>query len=294
MSIIKHRSIFLGIAAVLIVASAIVISTKGFRLGAEFTGGSLVGISQDAYQVSEVKDALSSDEVVVVPVDDKVFEVRVSGEEMNPEIVTEITKLYPDSKVVYETTIGPSLGRELARKSTIALVMVLLAILVFVAYAFGGINEARSKFNLGPNSWIYGLSTLLALMHDVLIPTAIFALLGKEITSLYVVGMLSILGLSVSDTIVVFDRIRERMRTAKEGETFKHLVDSSIADTMTRSLNTSVVLMLVLGALLVFGPTATHDLALVMLLGAFFGTYSSIFVASPLLTLFTSKKKSAK
>lgn len=312
MSIIRFKWVFLSIAIVLVGGSAVLLGVKGIRMGTEFTGGAIAGITSDAGykqedaqafsgKVSEVltansvavsrksKEPVLETAVVVIPVDSKTFELRLS-KESDFEAVNTSIKEFPQFKVAYENVVGPTLGKELYRKSIIALAFVLLAILVFIAFAFSGIDEARKKHNLGPSSWVYGLAALLALLHDVLIPTGIFILLGKEVTSLYVVGMLSILGISVSDTIVVFDRIREHMKDAN-GKSFGQIIDESISDTFTRSINTSLTLILTLGALLVFGPSATHDLALVMLLGAFFGTYSSIFVASPLLTLFVKGKK---
>lgn len=308
MTIVKYRYLFLSIAAVLVFGSAIVIGVKGIRLGTEFTGGAVAGIvSQKGYTTEQSKElagkmdnalsnAYSTDKAIVdfitpvTPIDAKTFELRL-GQESDFTLLENELKAYPDFQIAYETVVGPSLGKELLKKSLWALAFVLVAILVFIAFAFSGIDEARKKFNLGPSSWVYGGAALIALLHDVLIPTGIFVLLGKEVTSLYVVGMLSILGLSVSDTIVVFDRIREHMHTAKQGDTFMTIVGASIKDTFTRSINTTVVLMLTLIALLAFGPAATHDLALVMLLGSFFGAYSSIFVASNLLTLFTKKNK---
>jgi preprotein translocase subunit SecF len=313
MSIIRFKWLFLSIAFVLVGGSAVLLGIKGIRLGTEFTGGAVAGItSADTYKqedaqafsgkVSENLTASSVDTskkskepvlesaIVIIPVDAKTFELRLTDESDFKSVETALSE-FPQFKIAYENVTGPTLGKELYRKSIIALALVLLAILVFIAFAFSGIDEARKKHNLGPSSWVYGFSALVALLHDVLIPTGIFILLGKEVTSLYVVGMLSILGLSVSDTIVVFDRIREHMKTAQQGESFNEIIDSSIKDTFTRSINTSLTIMLTLAALLLFGPTATHDLALVMLLGAFFGTYSSIFVASPLLTLFVKGKK---
>jgi preprotein translocase subunit SecF len=184
--------------------------------------------------------------------------------------------------------VGPSIGKELRTKAIIALTLVAVAIVLFVALVFRHVSKPVS-------SWKYGIIAVFALLHDVLIPLGIFALLDKDITSLFVVGLLSILGLSVNDTIVVFDRIRENLRDQNEEdpyESFDNTVGSALKQTITRSINTSLTLVVVLLVLWIVGPFATRDLALVLLIGTVLGTYSSIFLASPLLVFWKGKKKS--
>jgi preprotein translocase SecF subunit len=295
MNITRYTKLFLGIALALVVASVVIIAIHGIRLGTEFTGGSVLGISDPNRDMAALSEAAKIHDVTVTAIDDTVYELRANTV-VFPSAVKEALsgEFFTADMVAYENSIGPSLGKELFRKSITALILVSIAIIVFIAFAFSGIDEARARLGLGPSSWSYGVVAVLALLHDLLIPTAIFVLLGKEVTSLYIVGALSILGLSVNDTIVVFDRIRDRIRTATEGVSFTEIVGTSITDTFTRSVNTSLTLMLALAALMIFGPSATHDLALLMLLGTFFGTYSSIFVASPLLTLLPSPKPNPK
>jgi preprotein translocase subunit SecF len=179
----------------------------------------------------------------------------------------------------------------------------MLAIIVFVAWAFRSLEddeeesantkEIKNK-EKGPSSWSYGFIAVIALFHDIIIPTGIFIWLGLEVNSLFIVGLLSILGLSVNDTIVVFDRIREKVRIAEANPrtavAFDQMVGESITQTMTRSINTSLTLFVALIALYFVGPAATQDLALVMILGMIVGTYSSIFLASPLLVLWQKLK----
>jgi len=147
------------------------------------------------------------------------------------------------------------------------------------------------------SSWKYGFVAVLALFHDIIIPVGILTLLGKDIDTLYVVGLLSILGLSVNDTIVVFDRIRENLaynHDTKIKESFDELVNRAITSTMHRSIFTSLTLVVVLIALYFVGPVATRTLSLVLLLGTIVGTYSSIFLASPLLTYMTAGDHKSK
>jgi preprotein translocase subunit SecF len=186
-------------------------------------------------------------------------------------------------------TVGPSIGKEVRSKAFLAIALVVVAIILYIAFVFRkvspGIEEDAEKI---PSSWKYGFIAILALLHDIAIPIGVFALFQIEISSLFVVGLLSILGLSVNDTIVVFDRIRENLTTNKEEKTkesFAATVGRALRQTMARSINTSLTLLIVLGALLAVGPVAIQELALVLLIGTFVGTYSSIFIASPLLVL---------
>jgi len=157
----------------------------------------------------------------------------------------------------------------------------------FVAYAFRKVAKPIS-------SWTYGLVTIITLVHDVIIPTGIYVLLGKyagaEADMLFVVALLTILGLSVSDTIVVFDRIRENLKI-QIAPTFKEIVGRSIMQTFARSINTSLTVIFALLALFFFGPSATKYFALTLAAGMFFGAYSSIFLASPLLVMIEERKK---
>ena len=183
-------------------------------------------------------------------------------------------------------SIGPSVGKELRTKSLYALIAVSIGIILFVAYAFRHVARPVS-------SWKYGMVAVIALLHDMIIPVGILTLLGTEVDTLYVVGLLSILGRSVNDTIVVFDRIRENLSDNTEKnikENFTTTVGNAINQTMTRSIFTSLTLIVVLLALYFAGPVATQTLSLVLLIGMIIGTYSSIFLASPLLTLLVNKK----
>jgi preprotein translocase subunit SecF len=177
------------------------------------------------------------------------------------------------------SSIGPSVGAELANRGIVALIGVALLIVLFVAFAFRHVSRPVK-------SWKYGLIAVLALLHDVTIPLGIFAYLGSkygsEIDALFLTALLTIMALSVSDTIVVFDRIRENLKN-KLGNSFKETVGISIDETFTRSLITSLTVIFVLLVLFFFGSPTTRDFALVLTLGMFFGTYSSIFLASPLL-----------
>ena len=197
-----------------------------------------------------------------------------------------------EAKETNFNSIGPSVGAELTRKAIISVILVSLAIICFIAFAFRKVSKPVS-------SWKYGLIAVVALLHDVIIPSGIFALLshfyGAELDTLFVVAVLTILGLSVSDTIVIFDRIRENSKEQNDNRQtdFKTIVGSSLDQSFVRSIATSMTVILVLLALVFFGPESTKYFALMLTAGMFFGTYSSIFLASPLLVLVeeTQKKK---
>ncbi len=193
-----------------------------------------------------------------------------------------------------QNTIGPVAGSELKSKAFKAIAVVVLMIVLFVSFAFRKVSEPVS-------SWKFGLATIVALFHDVVIPTGVFVFLGKyfgtEIDLLFVTGLLAILGYSVHDTIVVFDRVRENLRLNKEKgkkEDFEYTVGNSVQQTFARSINTSLTIFITLLALYLFGGETTKDFALLLIVGVIAGTYSSIFVASPLLVTFQQLQKGDK
>lgn len=293
MKILHYRNYFFLISTILVLASLGALLFKGLNFGIDFTGGALVEVSyvDNVPLLSEVQSSLSENgfSARVQPFGENGFIVRTQ-DLTHEEYLSVLSSLtFEDSIPVEErfTSIGPSLGQELKSKAMIALVLVIIAIILFVAFAFRHVSKPIS-------SWNYGIVAVIALIHDVLIPVGIFALLGREIDALFVVGMLSVLGLSVNDTIVVFDRVRENLHENAKNhtqETFITTVGNSIQQTLVRSMNTSLTLVVVLVSLFIFGPESTQNLALVLLIGTVAGTYSSIFLASPLLVSLNREEK---
>ena len=184
-------------------------------------------------------------------------------------------------------TIGPAISSQLQKRSFEAAIAVVLAIVFYVAYAFRKVSKPVQ-------SWKYGITAIIALIHDVTITMGVFAILGKfynvEVDIPFVVAMLTILGYSVNDTIVVFDRVRENL--IKYGyEKFDEIVNKGVNETLVRSLNTSFTTLIVLFALFLFGGSTIHYFSLALIIGIFFGTYSSIFLASPLLVVWQKISK---
>jgi preprotein translocase subunit SecF len=185
------------------------------------------------------------------------------------------------------STVAPTLGVELTTKAGIAIGVVVLMILLFIAFSFREVSYPVS-------SWKYGVIAMVTLLHDILVPTGVYVLLshyyGAEVDTLFVVALLTIIGISVADKIVVFDRIRENLKLSSKNKPFDEVVGQSLAQTFTRSINTSVTVVLALIALYLYGPETTKYFTLTLMVGMVVGTYSSIFVASPLLTLWNSRK----
>jgi preprotein translocase subunit SecF len=196
------------------------------------------------------------------------------------------TKFGAFTELSFES-IGASIGAELTRKALWAFVINLFAISLYVAYAFRKVSHPVS-------SWKYALITLATLFHDGLIPVGLFAFLGYfmgiEVDTNFIVAILVVIGFSVHDTIVVFDRIRENLRIGKASEDFGALVNRSINETIARSINTSLTLVIVLAVLFILGAASLKFFVLAMLVGTIAGTYSSIFVASPLLVVWQGGK----
>lgn len=298
MNIIKHKKIFLGISTFLVLAALALVGVKGLDYGVEFTGGSVLEASWGGENKAplitnlrkEIKEANIDASIQPFKQEGKeagyIFKTKVLSEQKQDFLKSLIKK--KNGTIERFNSIGPSVGKELRTKSLYALIFVSLAIVLFVAYAFRHVSKPVS-------SWKYGLVAVIALLHDIIIPVGILTLLHTEIDTLYVVGLLSILGLSVNDTIVVFDRIREILANNNESkikESFDTVVNNAVNQTVTRSIFTSLTLVVVLLALYFVGPAATQTLALVLLLGTLVGTYSSIFLASPLLTLMVNEEKS--
>lgn len=286
MFIIKHRNIFISISAALVIASIIFISFFGLNLGIDFKGGSLVEVeynnSRPENTVLQEKLAEADFEnVLLQPTGEKGLLVKTL-ELSNDEKNSLVEVLSSDGNLLTEksfTSIGPSVGKELRKRSVISIILVSLGIIFFIAYAFRKVSKPIS-------SWKYGFMAIISLLHDIIIPTGVFAILGyyfgAEVDTLFVVALLTILGLSVSDTIVVFDRIRENIRL-EQNKPFKEIVGHSLSQVFARSISTSLTVILALLALVFFGPESTRYFAITLTVGMFFGTYSSIFLASPLL-----------
>lgn len=291
--VIRTKKIWLGFSAALIVLSLAAVAIFGLRLGIDFTGGSLTEISfSDSPTVEEVRSVLAASgfaEARVQPSGENAFLIRLRflTQAEREQISNDLSSRFGETKEVRFQSVGPIFGAELMRKAFWAIGLVLLLIALYVAYAFRHVSEPVA-------SWKYGVITLIAAFHDILIPIGVFAVLGRffgfRIDSSFVVALLTVLGYSINDTIVVFDRIRENLVHRSSGQSLTELVQKSIQQTFTRSLNTSLTTLLALLAVFTFGGETTRSFALAMIIGIVAGTYSSIFVASPLLVMWERRR----
>ncbi len=296
MFIIKNKKIFIGISIVLVILSFISLFTFGLKVGIDFKGGALIevvykGARPIQADLNKSLEVLNFGSILIQPTGDMGYIVK-SRDLNEAEHTALLSALSENNKFPLEeksfNSIGPSVGRELTQKAIIAIILVSLAIICFIAYTFRKVSKPVS-------SWRYGIIAIISLLHDVIIPIGLFAFLshfyGAEIDTLFVVAVLTILGLSVSDTIVIFDRIRENLKN-RATTSFNEIVGKSLEQSYQRSISTSLTTILVLLSLFFFGPVSTKYFALMMTAGMFFGTYSSIFLASPLLVWVEEWQKS--
>lgn len=290
MYIVTHRKFFYALSGLIIVASVIALAIWGLKPGIDFKGGSLFEVTypDGRPEKAEVERALQPLEVdaSVRPTRENGFLIRMKDlTEVEQFAVREAVSFKATKKIVEERfdTVGPLLGQEAVGKSFVALALVILCIVIFITFAFRKVSEPVA-------SWKYGIITIIALLHDVLVPTGVFAVLGHyadyEVDTLFVTALLVVLGFSVHDTIVVFDRVRENLRISHEvrdRKDFATIVGDSIRQTFVRSINTSLTTVIALVVLYFVGPEITKHFSLALLIGIVAGTYSSVFIGSPLL-----------
>ncbi|OGF62027.1 protein-export membrane protein SecF [Candidatus Giovannonibacteria bacterium RIFCSPLOWO2_01_FULL_44_40] len=275
MTIIGARRISYWVSGVLVAASFLAVAVWGLKLGIDFTGGSLMEV-----EYKNTRPSVVLPDTLMQPVEEKGLILRLPAidEARHQAILSELRKAGELEEKQF-TSIGPTIGAELKRKSVYAIILVFVMIVLYISWAFRQVSRPVA-------SWKYGIATLIALVHDVSIPVGFFAVLGHfygiTVDTLFVTALLTILGFSVHDTIVVFDRIRENLKKFGSREPFENVVEASLRQTIVRSINTSLTVMLVMLALYFFGGASAKLFSLAILIGVFFGTYSSIFIASAL------------
>lgn len=296
LNIIGHSKLWLAISGTILAASIICVAVFGLNEGIDFTGGSLLsihapeGVTQE--QVRATVETVGFPPTVQTASDGSML-VRVSPltEAEHQAILAALRTDFGDVTEQEFNSVGPTIGSELRKQAIIAIGLVLLLIAAYIAWAFRRVAEPVA-------SWKYGLVTLVAAAHDVIIPLGVFAVLGKffgfEADTAFVAALLTILGYSINDTIVVFDRTRENLyRHRHDDTTFAKTVNASIMETLARSLNTTLCVLLPVLAIVIFGGESTRSFSVTLLVGILAGAYSSIFVASPLLVMseFWGEKK---
>lgn len=311
--IVKYRWVYLIISICLLVPS---IGAMGYLtvktgapllVGIDFTGGTIIQYTVDK-KLNNEDIAVVRDKLTEAGIENPVIQTlsasgtNAQGEAKSNEFISvrtafdgdkdstktntvseTIKSIYPDAELVQVSSVGPTLGNELMKNSCIAVLLAILGICVYLTL----------RFHLE-----YALIAIFTLVHDVLFVLGVFAFLGiffgVHIDALFITAVLTVLGFSVHDTIVVFDRVRENLKFSSKSMTFNEIVDASVNQTLARSINTSLTTLITLLALYLFGGVTTKDFVLAMILGISVGTYSSIFFASVLLVFYNNYKQAKK
>ncbi|MEK7192555.1 MAG: protein translocase subunit SecF [Patescibacteria group bacterium] len=293
MIIAKNSLVFIILSAILVGVSLFSVYNFGLRMGIDFTGGSIMEI---AYKGARPDIAIVKETVGKAGVEGAV--VQTSGTDgflirSRALTDTEHRTVRDSLSLLAETptasaqsnfienqfnSIGPVIGSELKQKAIYGIMVVVFLIVSYITFVFRKVSKPVA-------SWKYGTAAIIALAHDIAIPFGVYAFLGLEVDVLFVTALLAILGFSIHDTIVVFDRIRENLKGAKRDETFEHTVGKSLNETFVRSINTSFTVFITLMALYILGGESTRNFSFILVVGVIAGTYSSIFLASPLLVL---------
>lgn len=289
MNITSKRKLWFSISGTLIVASIASILIFGFKLGLDFTGGARWDLTFEEQTIkNEIETFFATQTVLTQDV-----QIQETGEanrflitiqDLDDKVIQEIKSDMTAQVGAYEEAayrkVDATIGQSFQTKALYAIITALIGIVLFVAFAFRKIPESI-------NPWRFGGVAIIALFHDIIIVTGLFVVLGYllqvELDLPFITALLATLGFSVNDTIVILDRVRENIRQQKAAETFEDTIEKSVQQTLMRSINTSVSTLLPLIALLIFGAPSIFFFVLALTLGIAIGTYSSIFLAAPML-----------
>lgn len=287
MKFMKYKYIYFAISLLVLIPGMISLVKNGLKLSIDFTGGTLLEVqipnnkSQDI--VSNLRDLTKA--VSIQQSEDNTFLLRmheISNDQKN-KIMGDLGKELGEVKEKRFETVGPVVGKELTQKAFLAVATASMAIILYIAWSF--------------KDWKFGVSAVIALIHDALVVLGLFSIFGAkwgvEIDVLFVTAVLTVIGFSVHDTIVVFDRIRENLPKMPKAS-FSDVADFSLTETLVRSLNTSITVLLTLSAMLLFGGETIRWFVVALLVGIVSGTYSSIFNATPLLVMWEERTKHHK
>ena len=285
MNIVRYKNLFFAFSLIIIIPGIFALFMWGLKVGIDFAGGTLwevkVAESIDSLIIQEFLSGQGAEvaQVAQTSGDTYLIRLKTTDEETLNGLRTNVDENFGPSEDVRLETVGPTISKELAQKAIIAVLVAIAAIVVYITWAFRQVPKPTS-------SLAFGICTVIALLHDVLLLVGVFALLGHffaiEVDALFITATLTVIGFSVHDTIVVFDRIRENMKKYDDYP-FENVVNHSILQTFSRSLNTSLTAVFVLLALFLFGGESIKTFVLALLIGIISGTYSSIFNAAPLL-----------
>jgi preprotein translocase subunit SecF len=288
LNIIKHYKFWFAVSGIILLLGIISLAVFHLRLGIDFRGGSQIQVQLSGTpNLNKIQSVINSENIGATTVQQTgsngvIIETLPIEQTEHDKIISDLkSQVDPNLSELSYTAIGPTIGAELKTNSGYELLLVSLGIILYIAYAFRKVTRPIT-------SWKFGWAAIVALLHDLIVLVGIFSILGKflhiEVDSMFVTAVLTVLGFSVHDTIVVFDRIRENLRV-EAGQPIDEIVNHSINQTLVRSLNTSLTVLFVLLALLLFGGETIRNFVLALFIGIISGTYSSIFIASPLLVV---------
>ncbi|PIQ78312.1 protein translocase subunit SecF [Candidatus Peregrinibacteria bacterium CG11_big_fil_rev_8_21_14_0_20_46_8] len=318
--IVERRTLWYSISGILAVFLVVILGTFGLKFGIDFTGGSLLDVTLESsptvQEISQTLDeveqrlnegrgelapAETSDSEIAIRMPDEPINLASSRIVRSPDepnryimnlvhldnrehdaILSALEEKFGTVTENRFTTIGPVVGSTLRERAFAAVLIAIAAIILYIAFAFRRVPKNVS-------AWKFGFCAIVALLHDILIPIGVFSLLQFEIDALFITAVLTVMGFSVHDTIVVFDRIRENLKNKSRDETFAEVANKSLTQTMARSINTSFTTLITLSALLIFGSPSIFHFILVLVIGILVGTYSSVFIATPLLAQWQKK-----
>lgn len=282
--LMQYKFIYFILSILIILPGLFYLATSGLKLGIDFTGGALL---EYKFTKQLNPEDINKEIGVVTTTGQNTYLIRTKP--INQDEINKIKKDLSDKFGQIEErrveSVGPVIGKELTQKAFSALLMASIAIVLYIAFSFRKVPKPAS-------SWRFGITAVIALVHDILVVVGIFAILGKflgvEVDTLFITALLTVIGFSVHDTIVVFDRIRENL-LKNPGKKFADITNLSIVQTLGRSLNTSLTVVFVLTALLLFGGETIKWFVVALLIGIVSGTYSSIFNATALLVYWEEK-----
>lgn len=285
MKVVERSKVWFGISGLIILLGLAIILVQGLNLGIDFTGGTIIQIDMGrpftTQEVKEITDKYDPEAAITYAGEEKTqvqikTKINLSEEERGKLFndFREEYNLQPGALVSIQK-VGPVIGEELKRQAIISLIIAGIGMLIYITYRF---------------EFKFGVAATLAILHDVLVVLAVYAVLRIPVNSSFIAAMLTIVGYSINDTIVVFDRIRENTRFMKKGS-WAQLVDTSVQQTLARSINTSLTTLLTISMVYLLGVDAIKDFALPLIVGIVSGTYSSIFIASTFWALWKSREK---
>lgn len=289
---LRYYKFWFAISGLILAFGVVSLSLYGLRLGIDFKGGTITELKfEQKYDLEKVKQVLNTEGLGTYQLQSSennglIIKTENTDRTVHEKMLADLKQQIGDYKEAKYDSIGPVIGSELRRNAILQLLMVSLGIVAYIAYAFRQVPKPVT-------SWRFGWSAVIALLHDLLFVLGVFSILGHfkgvEVDGMFVTALLTVLGFSVHDTIVVFDRIRENLKIFS-GQSIEYVVNKSISQTLVRSLNTSLTVLFVLLTMLLFGGDTIRYFVLALFIGIIVGTYSSIFIASPVLVVWQNLK----